>query len=53
MTLARQDFRTRKIGAGRFIVSQRVGSGWHRLADVHASREAARQFIDRAVSAAR
>ena len=46
------DFRIRKTTRG-FIISQRVGNGWEQLADVHPTREAARQFINRAVGGAR
>ena len=46
------DFRIRKTTRG-FIISQRVGSGWERLSDAHPTREAARQFINRAVGGAR
>ena len=42
------DFRIRKTTRG-FIISQRVGSGWERLADIHPSREAARAFITAAI----
>ena len=45
------DFRIRRTTRG-FIISQRVGSGWERLADLHPTREAAREFITAAVSAA-
>lgn len=47
------DFRIRKIPGRGFIVSQLVGSGWERLSDAHPTREAARQFINRAVGGAR
>ena len=46
-----EDFRVRATPRG-FTVWQRVGSGWERLADLHPSREAAREFITAAVSAA-
>ena len=43
-TLSREDFRLRKVGSG-YKVSQRVGSGWELLADVHASKRDAEEFI--------
>ena len=42
------DFRIRKTTRG-FIISQRVGNGWERLADVHPTRAAARAFITAAL----
>ena len=44
------DFRIRRTTRG-FIISQRVGNGWERLADVHPSRDAAREFITAATGA--
>lgn len=42
--LTADDFRIRKTAAG-YRISQRIGSGWETLADLHATRDDARQFI--------
>ncbi|MCB1291290.1 hypothetical protein [Mycolicibacterium sp.] len=48
--LVTSDFRTRKIGADRFAIWQLVGNHWERLADVYPTRQAAQDFIRRAVA---
>lgn len=52
MTIERTDFRIRKTAAG-YAVTQRVGSGWERLADLHPTRAAAQAFIRNCVAAPR
>ena len=47
--LTRQDFRLRKVPTG-YKVSQRVGSGWELLCDVHETRKAAVAFINRTIT---
>ena len=50
MTLDRTDFRIRKTTRG-FIISQRIGSGWQRLYDIHPTRADAQAYIDTAIKA--
>ena len=49
MTITRDDFRIRRTPAG-YTISQRIGSGWQRLADTHPTRDSARAFIDTAIT---
>jgi hypothetical protein len=49
MTLERTDFRIRTTTRG-YTISQRVGGGWERLADIYPTRAAAQAFIDNTIT---